>query len=159
MKRFFYLLLITTFGALTSCNKPTDGVYVTYNIKSDDSRFGDRNLTPDDEISSFLKSKLQEKKYEIKFNEKFVTMKDLSENDETILTKEESSNREVFYSTTVNKGRQKLNLKLYQDSKDLILVVDLEVPREVSFIPTQVGGSLEPIPHYGRAICYLSKGQ
>lgn len=85
-------------------------------------------------------------------------MLDISENDETILTKEETSGK-LFYSTTINKGRQVLSLKLYPDSKDLILVVDLEVPGEVSFIPTQTGASMGAVTRYGRAVCYLSKAQ
>jgi hypothetical protein len=163
MKTINALVLLLALLALTSCNTSKDGKYIIVNIASEDKNLPNLNTCYGDtvngrSIASYLKDKMQGRKYQIKIKEDFAIIKDLEENEDTVLAFKTDADGD-YYSTEVSKGNGKetFNIQLRPDvGGKIALIVDLKAERTVSYIPVQLGGRLN-WDQCGRAICYLSK--
>ncbi|WP_231465323.1 hypothetical protein [Pedobacter sp. Leaf132] len=142
-----------------------DGKYVVVNVEADGGQYNTLPKCSDDtvggkSIGGFLRDKLKQKQYQLQFKEDFVIVKDIEENEDTILALTNDADGD-YYSTQLSKGedKEKINIQLRpsRSKSGLVLIVDLNVPWNIRYRPAQVGGKFVGGIPCGRAICYLSK--
>ncbi|MCX2472792.1 hypothetical protein OQZ33_00470 [Pedobacter sp. MC2016-05] len=156
-------MLFAVLFTLASCTKFKDGKYIVLNIKSHDDQFNTLPKCSDDTINGksiggFLSEKFKQKRYDLKFKEDLVIIKDVQEEEDTILALTSDAQGD-YYSTDLSKGEEKLHIELRPNpsKSGLVLIVDLNVPWDMRYRPVQLGGKFVGGGPCGRAISYLSK--
>lgn len=145
---------------LSGC-KPQKATYLTIDIKESDERYP-AGLCTNMEHFNVLKQKLAGKRFSIDVKDDYAIMVDLEEKEEIILAKDKDDEGE-FYSCDKSKGtgKETFNLELRKDgSSKFIFIIEVLVshdPRQVRFIPVQIGGQVRSQECAARAICYLSE--
>lgn len=158
MKRNPYILL-TLLVFISSCTNFSSGKFITTKVSPEDKTLKTTLYSYDEQVYQQLKQKLTGRKYEVQFHSNFATMTDLTENEETVFSKEQNE-QGTYYVADVSKGKNKENFKLelWPDGPDkLIFVVYVHyLSSQYSYIPAQIGGSVQWRSGV-TAVCYLSK--
>lgn len=158
MKKLLFVIFILSVSIINCKPESENGIYIVYDIKPDDARFNRTEHQPMDSISVALGHKMRNKKYKLTYQKEFVILKDEANNEEIILAKKDENN-DSYYTASVKKYHEELDIYLFEDDKDKsikVLLIEFSAHPDKLIHPTQLGGYVTLWP-YGRAVCYLSK--
>lgn len=153
-----FLLLAALAGTMVSCksNPFANGNYVVYKVNESNDAF--TNLDPlNDTINAKLKSHFLNKRFQITFQDKFVTFHQAGSSADLLLAKQEY-NGHITYTQSVDKGIATMDYILDKDKDEtLLLNVRLHLPkRGPTFKPVQLPSN-DTSQNHGNAVCHLSK--
>lgn len=111
-----------------------------------------------DTIERMLKGYFQNKRYNLSFMDKYVSMKPVNKGSELILSKANEPNGFLEYSQTLNNGTATLSFRMVKDDDgDWLLGIDLFFPNnDTPFMPIQMPTGDYKNKH-GFIICHLTK--
>ncbi|WP_423148467.1 hypothetical protein [Rubrolithibacter danxiaensis] len=159
MKKNLISIPLLLLFLVTGCSTVSkDGTYLIYKVETDSpGNMGGEKYN--DKISKFLQSKLQGKKFQLTFTDKFATAKDVEDTETYVLAKEESSDSNTssdYYSASFEKpSQEKFHLTLSELEDDVQLRVVL-----TTYTTMDTTAAIdEPVrtEMWGAVECHLSK--